>query len=338
MDRGFPFGAGDCHTDSFNISKAGYYSFADIFGVIRTIGSSSESEPTKVELLKIPNSKADKKIIEKEQLKREFFAAARIGDSLTVRNFAKSGFSPNLTTSELRGIPGNKDVPIIIFAVDSGNGETVKEFLAAGVKVNKTDEPIKSILIKYLYAYPSQRNFPDTEVGNIARISAYEDGAISLIDAGASLSPKEKGSVTPLMLASAKYYPRIVRKLIEKGVSVDAQDIYGRTALMYLTDYYKQKQRLEIAEFLIKSGANINLLTSQVPYASYNNQSCNSALSIFVQNYDVEMVKFLLVNGADVNLTCTGGKSALSYAREISIYKSDEKREIIKLLEVAGAK
>ncbi|MBX7174451.1 MAG: ankyrin repeat domain-containing protein [Pyrinomonadaceae bacterium] len=337
VDR-FPVGYGDCHTDTFNISKDGYYPFTDLFGVIRAIGGSSESEPTKVELLKIPNTKAERQAVEREQLKREFFAAARSGDNVTVRKLIKSGFSPNLTTSELRGIPGFKDVPIIIFAVDSGDGGTVKEFLAAGVKVNKPDEPIKSILIQYLSAYPVQGNFPDTEAGNTARISAYENGAISLIDAGASLEPKY--STTPLMVAAQKFYFRIVKRLIEKGVSVDAQDNYGRTALMHLIDYYKPKERLEIAEFLIKSGAKVNLLTSHVPYSRYDNQSCNTALSIFVQNYDVEMVKLLLANGADVNLTCKGGNTPLNYAKDISQYGigGDKKEEIIKILEAAGAK
>lgn len=337
VDR-FPIGYGDCYNASFTISKDGYYPFTDLFGVIRSIGGSSESEPTKVELLKIPKTKAERQAIGNEQLKREFFASARSGDYVTVHKLLKSGFSPNLTTSGLRGIPGFKDVPIIIFAVDSGDGKTVQEFLAAGVRVNKTDEPIKGILIQYLSAYPTQRNFPDTETGNTARIFAYEDGAISLIDAGASLEPKY--SMTPLMHAAQRHYLRVVKKLIEKGVSVDAQDNYGRTALMYLVDYYKPKERLEIAEFLIKSGANVNLLTSQVPYARYDNQSCNTALSIFVQNYDVEMVKLLLANGADVNLTCKGGNTPLNYAKDISQYGvgGDRKEEIIKILIEAGAK
>ena len=129
------------------------------------------------------------------------------------------------------------------------------------------------------------------------------------------------------------------KKLIEKGAFVDAQDSLGRTALMYLANYYKPAERLEIANLIIKAGANVNLLTSETPYSPYSAYSCRTALTIAVEGYDVEMVKFLLANGADVNFTCKDGYAALGYARKISSYVADkERKEIIKILEEAGAK
>jgi ankyrin repeat protein len=324
----------------FSIDKNGYYPYFDYFGLFDYSNRNSRDNPLKIELLIIPQTSAEKKAIGKEQLKREFFGAARRGDVLMVRKFIKSGLSPNLTTADLRGIPVENAEPVILYAVKSGNGDTVKEFLSAGARVDKTDEPVKSILTRYLLNYPSRRNFPETNADEAAIVSAFEAGAISLINAGANVNPQGKGSITPLMFAVQKRYVQIVKKLIEKGAFVDAQDSYGRTPLMYLVDYYNPKPRLEIANLLIKAGgANVNLLTSETPYSPYSAYSCRTALTVAVEGYDVEMVKLLLANGADVNLTCKDGRTALNYARESGGYLMDkEKKEIIKILEDAGAK
>jgi ankyrin repeat protein len=338
LENGFVIYPGDGEM-RFSIDKTGYYPYFDYFGLFAYSSRNSRDNPQKIELLIIPQNSAEKKAIGKEQSRREFFGAARRGDALMVRKFIKSGLSPNLTTANLRGIPVENAEPVILYAVRSGNGETVKEFLSAGVKVDKTDEPVKSILTYYLYTYPSRRNFSETKADEAAIISAFEAGAVSLIDAGANVDPGEKGSVTPLMLAAQKYYVQVAKKLLEKGALVDAQDSLGRTALMYLANYYKPKQRLEIANLIIKAGANVNLLTNETPYSPYSAYSCRTALTIAVEGYDAEMVKLLLANGADVNLTCKDGRTALNYARDISSYVADkEKKEIIKILEDAGAK
>lgn len=323
----------------FSIDKIGYYPYIDYFGLFAYWNRNSNREsPIKIELLLIPKTSAERKAIGKEQQKREFFGAARLGNAEAVRKFIKAGLNPSLTTADLRGIPiGENAEPIILYAVKSGNGETVKEFLSAGVKVNKTDEPIKSILTRYLNVYPSRKNVPEED--DTPKISSYETGAISLIEAGANVNPTEKGSITPLMLAAQKFYLRTVKKLIEKGAFVDAQDSLGRTPLMYLIEYNKPPQRIEIANLLIKAGANVNLLTSETPYSKYRNDSCRTALAVAVEGYDVEMVKLLLKHGADVNLTCKDGGTPLNYAREISSYVADkQKKEIIEILEAAGAK
>jgi ankyrin repeat protein len=339
LENGFMIRSSDGEMH-FSIDKTGYYPYFDYFGLFAYSYRNYRNSLLRIELLIIPQTSAEKKAIGKQQQMREFFGAARRGDALMVRKFIKSGLSANLTTADLRGIPVENDEPVILYAVKSGNGDAVKEFLSAGVKVDKTNEPVKSILTYYLYTYPSRRNFPETNADEAAIISRYEAGAISLINAGANINPAEKGSVTPLMLAAEKYYPQVAKKLIEKGAFVDAQDSVGRTPLMYLANYYKPKQRLEIANLLIKSGrANVNLLTSENPYSPYSLYSCRTALTIAVEGYDAEMVKLLLANGADVNLTCKDGKTALNYARDISSYVADkEKKEIIKMLEEAGAK
>lgn len=332
------------HNDSaeteFFIEKAGFFTFTDYYGLfdfLKYRWRTNRENPLIIELLKIPKNKAERKINGKQQEMRAFFGAARRGDAVQVRKFIKSGLNPNLTTSDLRGIPTEKDIPIIIYAVKSGNGKAVEEFLSAGVKVNKPDEPIKSILMRYLATYPSRGNRAESDEKGI--ISDYEAGAIKLIEKGANINPTEKGAVTPLMIAAQKQYVQIAEKLLKKGAIVDAQDRYGRTALMYSVGYRRQGQRLEIADLLIKGGANVNLLTSEIPYAKYDNLSCKTALAVAVENYDVELVELLLESGADANFTCKGGLTPLNYAKELSNYVAkNEKNKIIELLEKAGAK
>ena len=328
---GLPIGFGDCETFDFTISKDGYFPFADIFGISRRF-----VQKLKIELLINDQNRALRKAIAKEQSKREFFAAAKAGDTLAVRNFIKNGLDPNLMTSSLRGVPVPENEPIIMYAVSSGNGQTVKEFLSAGVDIRKKEELKRDILMKYLSAYPFHKQFPTTS----EELAIYEEGAASLIEAGAKIDPNQKGSVTPLMIAADKSYVQIVKLLIKKKASLEAQDAYGKTALMYLPEYnFRPQERLEIAKLLIQAGVNINLLTSDIPYSRYNIYSCKTALSIAVENYDVEFVRFLLANGADVNLTCQGGLTSYEYALDLSPnLGEDQKNEILKILENAGAK
>lgn len=338
LEKGFPIGYGDCQTYGFNISKDGYYSFADFFGVTGAISGSSENEPTKVELLKIPNTKAERKSIGKEQLKREFFAAARNGDILTVRKFLKSGFSPNLTTSDLRGIPGFKDVPIILFAVSSRDFAVVNEFLSAGVDVSKTP----NILISYFDANPYQGNYGESEeITNGKKI--YEDGFETFVKKGANINARGPSGMiagnqlTTLIIASYHGYPRTVKFLIDKGVSVNAKDDLARTALIHaiMSPYLKSKN--VIAELLLQAGADPNAVAEDANprYGSY----CGSPLMYAVLGGDAEIVRLLISHKANVNLGCKKGGGALRIAQEQKKYGYVKNAdEIIKILEAAGAK
>ena len=305
----------------FSIDKVGFYPFIDyyeLFGFLR--GRDNKDDPIKIELLKIPTSRAEKKAIGNEQEKREFFGAARKGDALTVRKFIKSGFSPNLTTSDLRGVPATKDIPIIIYAAKSGNNETVKAFLSAGVNVRKKTDSIRSILSVYLEAYPFRSNYyPKTEVEKLELLNLYEDGAESLIEAGADVNSGL------LQIAVNKDYVRTLKKLIAKGASINAFDNTGKTALHTAVDYNKN----EIIEFLLAKGANPNILSGNSD--GYYNYNCASPLMSAVESKNISLVKFLLANKADPNLTCKNGQNALRNAMRNGNY------EILDLLINSGA-
>jgi ankyrin repeat protein len=328
------------NTPSFSITKKGYYTFTDYFDIFKflgEIGRNNKDKPLKIELLKIPENPTEKKVIGDEQLKREFFIAARTGDLATVHNLIKSGLNPNLTTSELRGVPAPQGVPIIIYAARSGNPETVREFLAAGVDLRKKDEPIRKILLTYLQAIPFQQKYPRTETEKAELIDIFEVGAKSLIKAGADIYATDDYQTTPLMIATENGYFQTVKLLLDKGVSINAKNFEGLNALMLLArNERKLKPRIEIAELLIDRGIKINEITD---IGSYEKHNCKTALAFAVESGNMEMIKFLLDSKADVNLTCPGVPTLLEYVKKYTVSADKETtQKIIELLEKAGAK
>ncbi|HVE57170.1 MAG TPA: ankyrin repeat domain-containing protein [Pyrinomonadaceae bacterium] len=309
----------------FSIDKTGFYPFIDyygLFGFLARYERTNKDNPIRVELLKIPENRAEKKAIGNEQLKREFFGAARRGDALAVRKFIKSGLSPNLTTSDLRGVPATKDIPIIIFAARSGSGETVKEFLSAGVNVRTKDEPLRSILAVYLQAYPYRSNYYSaTEAEKSEMLDVYENGAESLIQAGADVNSGV------LQIAIDKGYTRTVKNLIAKGASLNTPDSIGRSALLTAI----QSGQTEIVNYLLEKGASPNILSADNDFDNSYFSYCTSPLMFAIDREDVKLIKFLLANKADPNLTCKNGKNALRVALK------KEKYDIYDLLLKAGA-
>ena len=311
---------GDYTTKGFTVSKAGYYPFRYEFE------GSAAKVPLRIELLKIPRTDAERELIENEQRKREFFAAARKADVEAVRKFLRSGLSANLTTADLRGVPLEKNVPIIFYAAGSGDSQTVNEFLAAGADAGK----IPDILITYLFALRSPNLYPAEKK---ALRKSSEETVESLIKAGANINPSEAARTTALIVAAQRGHLGVVKILIEKGAPVDAEGGSGGTALAHAVAYLEgSKARIEMADLLLRSGADVNFVTR-----SYN--GCQTALMLAARNSDLETVKFLLANRADVNATCEGGETALKLMKNRTTYdKSETIREIIKLLEDAGAK
>lgn len=339
-EKGIPFFDGNTETP-FSVGKTGFYTFIDCFGLFKFLGPSGRSNrenPLKIELLKIPASRAEKKAIGKEQSKREFFLAARRGDAEAVRRFIKSGLTPNLTTSDLRGVPAEKDVPIILFAIASRNFGAVNEFLAAGVDVRR----IPGILLSYLDANPYLYNYGESEETTNGK-KIYEDNFETLVKKGADVNARGKNrglagdEITTLMIAAYHGYPRTVKFLIDRGVPVNAADDLARTALIHAAISPHHKSKAAVVETLLRAGADPNAIAENAnpAYSSY----CESALMSAVLNGDLETVKTLIKYKADVNLTCRNGNNALKIVHEWKkhgyIKNADE---IVKLLEAAGAK
>ena len=101
---------------------------------------------------------------------------------------------------------------------------------------------------------------------------------------------------------------------LSKGLSLDLADSGGRTLLMQAVI----DRALNIAEFLIKMGANINLRDIRLW----------TALHFAVQNGDLQMTKLLVENGAEVNASDVAGNSVLARA----VFSSKGKGDVIKYL------
>lgn len=339
LENGLPvIGNKDFSRIGFSVSKTGYYTFVDYFGI--TEQRENWQNPFKLELLIVPKTAAERAAVGREQLKREMFAAAKTGDAANVRKLLQAGLDPNLTTSDLRGVPGEKDVPVIVYAASSGNGAAVGELLRAGANVRRKDEPTRSVLAIYLNVdlyYTLYYNRAKAE--RAALLDAFDRGAEDLIRAGADINPLNAGrnylnsqKETMLMTAAAKGCFRAARLLIKKGVPVNAVDEYGATALMYaVRGFQDTASRLAAVNLLLESGADINAVTREY--------DCRTALMLAVESRDLETVKLLIKNGAALNPPCKSGETALKIARSMlgGVY-ANEVREIIRLLEAAGAK
>lgn len=334
LPKGLPIGFGDCQTENFSVSKAGYYPFEDHFGM--TVYTAAR-EPLRLELLVIPKTAAERAAIGNEQLKRELFTAAIRPDAATVRKLLKEGLSPNLTTNDLRGLPLEKNTPVVYFAAVSGDAETLDLFLAAGADVRKSP----AILYRFLSSHYSEREYyrrtgkavkPETA----EQLTAFEDSAGRLIKAGADLQFVDQFGSNILMIAAEGAFPRTLKTLLDKGLPVDGKDNSGRTALMRLiAGSQTSKTRLDAARVLLDGGADPNVFSNN---GYYYEQKCQTALIYAVFNADLEMVNLLIAHKANVNAACANGDTALKYAKDGQSKGYKDFRGIIKALEAAGAK
>lgn len=307
---------------SFKVSKPGYFPFQDL-GVTQT----SYRTFFTLELLKIPQTKNERRILGKEQLKREFMWAAKNGDAAAVRRLLKSGVNPRITTDDLRGVPSPKNIPAIIFAAMSGDSETVKVFLQAGVDVRTDKEPIKNVLAYYLRAGPYAVRKPQTEAEKTKRMREFEDGVKLLIKAGANVYNREINGTNALMIAAQQGYAAIVKMLLEKGLPVNAQSSLGVTALMNAVHNARDatSPQFEVISLLLKSGADPNVI------AFPRDTICRTALMDAAEYGKRDVVKLLIANKADVNLICENSNSVLYYAIR------SRKAEIVQIALDAGA-
>ena len=179
----------------------------------------------------------------------------------------------------------------------------------------------------------------------------YEQDEIAklLIEKGANLNKKEKESgATPLILSIIYEQDEIAKLLIEKGANVNIKDNSGFTALIYAiqrektdlskiliekksdvntkitfkTDglYLKDFTPLtlnvdkEVAELLIKAGANVNTRLS-IKDDSRNIQLKNiTPLMWVIFDYNTELAELFIEAGSDLNAKDKDGNTALYYA------------------------
>ena len=148
------------------------------------------------------------------------------------------------------------------------------------------------------------------EIGNLELIRMFVDNGFDL-----TTMPEGRESI---ITATKLGHLDVVEYLVEKGVNVDYQDEYGRTALMFsvfdfsllkqfaginkestiqkavsLSSHLElsQKDRSRIAKYLIDKGADINL----------KNNAGWSAYNIAKYSKNLKAIKILLENGANTD-------------------------------------
>ena len=95
--------------------------------------------------------------------------------------------------------------------------------------------------------------FQSVESGDFAEVKR-------LIEAGADVNAQENDGSTALMWASLEGHAGITRLLIEAGADVNAQDNYGYIALIYTS----RKGHTEVVKLLIEEGADVNAKDNDV--------------------------------------------------------------------------
>ncbi|CAK9007831.1 unnamed protein product [Durusdinium trenchii] len=104
------------------------------------------------------------------------------------------------------------------------------------------------------------------------------------------------GGTTPLMMAAHKGDVEEVKGYVKNGAKLDAQDLYGWTALRYAV----RADQVEAAEALIEGGADMNL----------SSKSGRTPLMSAASNGIADMVKLLLDAGADAKAKNSEGLTA----------------------------
>lgn len=321
----------DAYKRPFSIYKDGYYPFFDIFRLFKFLGygwKNNRDKPLKIELLKIPQSKNEKKLIGNEQLKREFFLSIYNKDTDSLRKLLKEKIDPNLKTSDLRGVPVSEGVPAIVYAADLANIEAIKELLSAGISLRTKDSPENKILLNYLFAGPNLYSLIKEKQAQ--QLSNYEKGVETLINAGANVYVRNERNNSLLMIAAQKGYLQIAETLLKNGLSNNEKNQKDLALITAIRQGFYEN-RFEMAQLLLKNGANPNFLIDDY-YYDYDTK-CTSALISAVENLDLQTVELLLAKGADVNLSCKNGESVFTKALSprFNYYdkSAEEKREKI---------
>lgn len=208
------------------------------------------------------------------------------------------------------------------FACQNGNRDIVKILIENGVSVN----PRKAKDDRTALMMASDRGY--TEIVEM------------LLKNGADPNVCGRNCGTALMGAVRIGAMGVVRLLVKYGADVNIGDDNKETALVHaLRDLHSRHnafrlqnggksitwdkdRQIEIIEFLIQNGADVNLANK----AGYTPLIVASYYNCF------EFVKVLIANGADVNLMNNDGETALMTARKSGYTK------IVNLLKTHGAK
>ncbi|XP_042652536.1 ankyrin repeat domain-containing protein 17 isoform X5 [Tyto alba] len=202
----------------------------------------------------------------------------------------------------------------LTLACYKGHLEMVRFLLEAGAdQEHKTDEMHTALMeacmdghvevARLLLDSGAQVNMPADSFESpltLAACGGHVELAALLIERGANLEEVNDEGYTPLMEASREGHEEMVALLLGQGANINAQTEETQETALTLACC---GGFLEVADFLIKAGADIEL-------------GCSTPLMEAAQEGHLELVKYLLAAGANVHATTATGDTALTYACE----------------------
>lgn len=244
---------------------------------------------------------------------------------------------------------GEKGDFLLIRAIKKGKAGIVKPLLQSGADINARDKNGNTAL---MYAV-----CVDLSITKI------------LVQAGANINDKNNKGMTALMKISgfnslwaiketwgfdpdipSSDVTKVIKYLIEMGVEIEEKDNNGETALMYAA----KSGKIESIENLKKTSGPISNKISVQQIGSIqaimraanrketfvraninavNNQGY-SALMLAIEHREYDTFIYLLKHGAFVNIESENGKTALSLAKSLWVFKNS----YVKALLEAGAR
>ena len=130
-------------------------------------------------------------------------------------------------------MPGPENVPAIVFAAMSGDGQTVTNLLSAGADVRgDRNKAVREIIFYYLEAYRLSGVYKESAEKD-EYDKSYQSGLENLIKAGADIRGTNDRGETSLMMAVRQRSIGAVRTFLNRGAPVNAKNAFGKTALTY---------------------------------------------------------------------------------------------------------
>uniref|UniRef100_A0A8C5SG81 Ankyrin repeat domain-containing protein 17 n=1 Tax=Laticauda laticaudata TaxID=8630 RepID=A0A8C5SG81_LATLA len=202
----------------------------------------------------------------------------------------------------------------LTLACYKGHLEMVRFLLEAGAdQEHKTDEMHTALMeacmdghvevARLLLDSGAQVNMPADSFESpltLAACGGHVELAALLIERGANLEEVNDEGYTPLMEAAREGHEEMVALLLGQGANINAQTEETQETALTLACC---GGFLEVADFIIKAGADIEL-------------GCSTPLMEAAQEGHLELVKYLLAAGANVHATTATGDTALTYACE----------------------
>lgn len=202
-------------------------------------------------------------------------------------------------------------------AVFSGRFDEVKLLIDKGARVDVQDKHELTPLFYAVINNDEKMIKFLVEIGNAdVNLGKYNNPlgmAISLgrmelaeylIDKGADINRQDNIGRTFLHKAAENGNLAAVKFLVEKGARLDVLDKWNDTPLHVAANVKVNKGHIEVVDYLVKNGADINLTHNYTP------------IHLAITRGNLDMVKCLIDNGADLYIKRACDGTPLTYAKQ----------------------